>query len=136
MKGEFIPRGVRRQAIDSPLQKGSRILNSRTTSAIFLHGAITMERATTMRRDMQSEFAAKIFGDRENPHVRLQKMFDDYSTTVGVPPKARTWAAAVLAKSRIDPRQDPDRAVTALRRAYPRLTNKAARFLVDDALMR
>jgi len=85
---------------------------------------------------MQSEFAAKIFGDRENPHVRLQKMFDDYSTTMGAPPSAREWTAQVLKKRGVDPRTDPDKAVTALRKAYPKLTAKAARYLVDDAAMR
>ncbi len=39
---------------------------------------------------MQNEFIAKIIGDREDPHVRLQQMFDDFSTTMGVPPSART----------------------------------------------
>lgn len=85
---------------------------------------------------MQSEFAAKIFGDREDPHVRLQQMFDDFSTTMGAPPSARTWTADVLKKQKLDPKTDPDAAVAALRRAYPRLTNKVARFLVDDARMR
>lgn len=85
---------------------------------------------------MQSEFAAKIFGDRENPHVRLQQLFDDFSTTMGVPPSARVWAADVLKKNRVDARTDPEAAVAALRRASPRLTTTVARFLVDDARMR
>ena len=52
---------------------------------------------------MQSELAAKIFGDREDPSVRLQKLFDDRSTTMGAPPSAREWAAKVLRERRIDP---------------------------------
>ena len=85
---------------------------------------------------MQSEFAAKIFGDREDPHVRLQQLFDDFSTTMGAPPSARTWTAEVLKKRKIDPRTDPEQAVTALRQAYPKLNAKVARYLVDDARMR
>lgn len=85
---------------------------------------------------MQNEFIAKIIGDREDPHVRLQQMFDDFSTTMGVPPSARTWTAEMLKKQKIDPKTEPDAAVAALKRAYPRLTTKVARFLVDDARMR
>ena len=85
---------------------------------------------------MQSELAAKIFGDREDPHVRLQRIFDDFSTTMGAPPAARAWTAEVLDKRSIDPRTDPDAAVHALRQAYPRLTSKVARYIVDDARMR
>ncbi len=85
---------------------------------------------------MQSEFAAKIFGDKEDPHVRLQRMFDDFSTTMGAPPAARAWTAEVLEKRGIDARTDPEAAVQALRQTYPRLTGKVARFLVDDARMR
>lgn len=85
---------------------------------------------------MQSEFAAKIFGDREDPHVRLQQLFNDYSTTMGAPPSARTWTAEVLKKRKIDPRTDPEQAVAALRQAYPKLNAKVARYLVDDARTR
>ena len=85
---------------------------------------------------MQSELAAKIFGDREGPSVRLQKLFDDRSTTMGAPPSAREWAAKVLRERRIDPKTDPEDAVVAVRQAYPRLTTKVARYLVEDARQR
>jgi hypothetical protein len=85
---------------------------------------------------MQSELAARIFGDREDPSARLQQLFDDRSTTMGAPPSAREWTAKVLRERRIDPKTDPETAVSALRRAYPRLTTKAARYLVTDAQQR
>jgi len=85
---------------------------------------------------MQSELAAKIFGDRADPSERLQQLFDDHSTTMGAPPSAREWTAKVLRDRKIDPRTAPEDAVLALRRAYPRLTTKAARYLVTDAQQR
>ncbi|MBU1251888.1 MAG: hypothetical protein KJ659_06755 [Actinobacteria bacterium] len=85
---------------------------------------------------MQSELAARIFGDRADPSERLQQLFDDYSTTMGAPPSAREWTAKVLRDRKIDPKLDPEDAVIALRRAYPRLTPKVARYLVEDARQR
>lgn len=85
---------------------------------------------------MQSELAAKIFGDREDPSARLQEMFDDRSTTMGAPPSAREWTTKVLRDRRIDPKTAPENAVVALRQAYPRLTTKVARYLVTDAQQR
>lgn len=85
---------------------------------------------------MPNTFVTRLFPDREDPHVRLQELFDDYSTTMGAPPSSRTWTEEVLKKNRIDPRTDPEDAINALRAAHPRITRRIARFLVDDARMR
>ena len=85
---------------------------------------------------MQSRLAAKLFGDREDPSVRLQEVFDDHATTVGVPPSAREWAAQILRYRRIAPRTEKDQAVAALRKANRKLTKPAAEFLVTDAQQR
>lgn len=85
---------------------------------------------------MQSRLAAKLFGDREDPSSRLQEIFDDHVTTVGVPPAAREWAARILRDRHIDPRIEKEQAVAALRKANRKLTKPAAEFLVTDAQQR
>ena len=47
-----------------------------------------------------------------------------------------TGVAKVLRERRIDPKTDPEDAVAAVRQAYPRLTTKVARYLVEDARQR
>ena len=55
---------------------------------------------------------------------------------MGAPPSAREWTAEVLRQRRIDPKTAPEEAVAAVQQAYPRLTPKVARYLVEDARQR
>ncbi len=74
---------------------------------------------------MQSERAAKIFGDREDPRHRLVELFGGEVPEGGQPPEtAMRWAAAVAS-----PEHDEVVVVRDLRRAEPRLTLRAATFL-------
>lgn len=82
---------------------------------------------------MQSELAAKIFGDTEDPRRRLEQMFGGEAGSAGPPPAAREWARRLLERADIDAAESELHAVLALRRAQPRLTLKAAVYLAQDA---
>ena len=82
---------------------------------------------------MQSELAARIFGDEEDPRRRLEEMFGGEAGSAGPPPAAREWARRVLERAEIDPAASELHAVLALRRAQPRLTLKTAVYLAQDA---
>lgn len=74
---------------------------------------------------MQSERAAKIFGDREDPRVRLVELFGGEVPVGGQPPEAALrWAQTVSSAD-----HDEVVVVRDLRRAEPRLTLRAATFL-------
>ena len=74
---------------------------------------------------MQSERAAKTFGDREDPRHRLVELFGGQVPEGGQPPEpAMRWAAAVST-----PEHGEVAVVRDLRRAEPRLTLMAATFL-------
>jgi hypothetical protein len=85
---------------------------------------------------MQSEFLAKIFGDKEDPRRRLEDIFGGVAPSAGPPPAARAWATTVLARAGIDPVSNDLAAITCLRRAQPRLTLRAATYLAKDAAVR
>lgn len=87
---------------------------------------------------MQSTLAAKLFGDHEDPRIRLQELFGGSLPESGCPPlPAVDWARAVFAcaDGGADGRHDdsasidPAAAVGLLRTAEPRLTLRAAKFL-------
>ena len=82
---------------------------------------------------MQSEFLAKLFGDKVDPRRRLETLFGDVSISTGPPPAAREWAARTLFESQIDPLAAELAAIKVLRDAQPRLTLRSAVFLVKDA---
>jgi hypothetical protein len=82
---------------------------------------------------MQSELAAKIFGDTEDPRRRLEAMFGGESGEASPPPAAREWARRVLERADVDPGESELHAILALRRAQPRLTLRAATYLAADA---
>jgi hypothetical protein len=82
---------------------------------------------------VQSELAAKVFGDTEDPRRRLEQMFGGEADSAGPPPAARAWASQVLERADVDPAASELHAVLALRRAQPRLTLKAAVYLAQDA---
>lgn len=85
---------------------------------------------------MQSEWAAKIFGDKEDPRVRLQSVFGGEVPQSGQPPRAALeWASVVLEGVPAEHR-DTVTVTRALRREEPRLTLKSAIFLADHALSR
>lgn len=85
---------------------------------------------------MQSEWAAKIFGDREDPRVRLQSLFGGEVPGSGQPPEAALeWASLVLERVP-EERRDGMTVTRALREEEPRLTLKSAMFLADHALKR
>lgn len=74
---------------------------------------------------MQSERAGKIFGDREDPRVRLIALFGGSLPESGQPPAAALqWASEVSSRD-----LDEVTVVRDLRRAEPKLTLKAATFL-------
>lgn len=74
---------------------------------------------------MQSERAATIFGDGEDPRARLVELFGGEMPAAGQPPEtALRWARAVSS-----PEHDEIVVVRDLRRAEPRLTLRAATFL-------
>ncbi|MDW4571634.1 hypothetical protein R8Z57_02460 [Microbacterium sp. M3] len=83
---------------------------------------------------MQSEWAAKIFGDRVDPRKRLQAVFGGTVPSSGQPPEtALSWARGVLAGAP-SAAGDVVGATRELRRAEPRLTLKAATFLARHAV--
>lgn len=83
---------------------------------------------------MQSEWAAKIFGDKEDPRVRLQSVFGGEMPESGQPPKvALEWARGV-AERVPDGRRDLIFVTRALRQREPRLTLKSAMFLAKHTL--
>ncbi|TFD52953.1 hypothetical protein E3T55_05965 [Cryobacterium frigoriphilum] len=82
---------------------------------------------------MQSKFLAKIFGDRVDPRLRLEKIFGEKSTAAGPPPSARAWAVATLELAGIDPAVAEVRAIKCLLDAEPRLTLRPAGYLVKVA---
>lgn len=74
---------------------------------------------------MQSERAAKVFGDREDPRSRLVQLSGGEMPVGGQPPEpAIRWARAVAS-----PDDDEVVVVRDLRRAESRLTLRAATFL-------
>ncbi len=74
---------------------------------------------------MQSERAAKILGDEEDPRARLVELFGGEMPAAGQPPEpALSWARTVSSGER-----DEVVVVRDLRRAEPRLTLRAATFL-------
>lgn len=84
---------------------------------------------------MQSTWAAKIFGDREDPRVRLHALFGGAIPAGGQPPApALAWARAVLGRRRHTPSDDVVTTVRILREAEPRLTLKSATFLARHTL--
>ncbi len=78
---------------------------------------------------MQSERAAKIFGDKEDPRRRLADVFGGPVVVAGIPATARDWALTVLREAGVDPAEHLA-AVRRVREAEPRLTLKAATYLV------
>lgn len=79
---------------------------------------------------MQSTRMAKIFGDREDPRVRLQALFGGTLPSGGQPPEgAVTWAHGVLSRTGSTEPQDTVTKIRELRKAEGQLTLKAARFL-------
>lgn len=80
---------------------------------------------------MQSELAAKVFGDKEDPRQRLQSIFGGSSDLAGPPSAAREWAKNVLDEAGVDPADHNVTAIRCLRTAQPRLTLKASAYLVD-----
>ena len=85
---------------------------------------------------MQSEFSAKIFGDKEDPRRRWESIFGALSTSAGPPPAAREWARKILDAAGLDPAESPIEAIKCLRIAQPRLTPRAANYLANDATQR
>ncbi|MGN7968086.1 hypothetical protein [Microbacterium sp. 22296] len=81
---------------------------------------------------MQSERAAKFFGDREDPRQRLVELFGGDVPEGGQPPEsALRWAAVVAS-----PDHGEVVVVRDLRRAEPRLTLMAATFLARHLIRR
>ena len=87
---------------------------------------------------MQSVLRAKLFGDHEDPRLRLQQLFGGTLPEGGCPPApAVQWAQAVFGSANGGPEGrlfetatiDPVGAVALLRTAEPRLTLRAATFL-------
>lgn len=66
---------------------------------------------------MQSELAAKIFGDKEDPRRRLESLFGGTSAAVGPPLAAREWARTVLREAGVNPTVSPVEAIACFRRA-------------------
>lgn len=85
---------------------------------------------------MQSVWAAKIFGDREDPRKRLEAVFGGPLPEGGQPPRtALAWARNVLAGVGEDA-NDLVAATKHLRQAEPQLTLRAATFLATHAVLR
>ncbi|MCS5724071.1 hypothetical protein N1028_13930 [Herbiconiux sp. CPCC 203407] len=79
---------------------------------------------------MQSTMMATIFGDREDPRVRLQALFGGTLPAGGQPPRsAVVWARDVLSRSGSLDSHDTVMKIRDLRRAEKRLTLKSATFL-------
>lgn len=85
---------------------------------------------------MPSELAAKVFGDKENPRLRLKGIFGGSPNLVGPPPVAREWAKKLLDEAGVDPAGHSVLAIRCLRTAQPRLTLKAAAYLANDVSQR
>lgn len=84
---------------------------------------------------MQSEWAAKVFGDREDPRRRLQSIFGGEVPSSGQPPAAALkWATDLLASTHRTDARDVVLVVRELRGAEPRLTLKAATFLAEHVV--
>lgn len=81
---------------------------------------------------MQSVWAAKFFGDRVDPRIRLQRIFGGAVTGGAPPAPALDWAQALLVDVSGDGAEV--RAVARLRQAEPRLTLRAASYLAAHAL--
>lgn len=82
---------------------------------------------------MQRSWAAKIFGDKEDPRVRLQVLLGGTPPSGGQPPEsALLWATDVLRRTG-NTTADVMTQVRDLRDADPRLTLKAATFLARHA---
>ncbi len=78
---------------------------------------------------MQSILSATIFGDREDPRVRLQALFGGDLPKAGQPPIAALhWGRNVVGDT-----TDLVIATRMLRKAEPQLTLKAAVFLAKHA---
>lgn len=83
---------------------------------------------------MQSIRSAKVFGDREDPRVRLHALFGGELPAGGQPPHtALEWADATLSRAGGASRSDIVVATRELRAAEPRLTLRAATFLATHA---
>lgn len=83
---------------------------------------------------MQSTWAAKIFGDREDPRRRLQVIFGGEVPTGGQPPEpALVWARDVVPAD-VTERGDVVAVTKHLREAEPRLTLRAATFLATHVI--
>jgi len=79
---------------------------------------------------MQSTRMAKVFGDREDPRVRLQALFGGALPSGGQPPQpAVVWAHEVLGRGGFAKSRDVVTKVRELRKADRRLTLKSATFL-------
>ena len=79
---------------------------------------------------MQSRWMAKVFGDREDPRVRLQTSFGGALPSGGQPPQpAVDWAHEVLRRGGESGSPSVVTKVRELRRADARLTLKSATFL-------
>lgn len=86
---------------------------------------------------MQSTWAAKIFGDREDPRKRLQSLFGGALPASGRPPEpALIWALEMLQGAQVQSSGDVMGATKRLREGEPRLTLKAASFLATHAISR
>lgn len=82
--------------------------------------------------EMQSIGMAKLFGDREDPRVRLQALFGGSLPSGGQPPEpAVVWAQDVLSRNGSTETHDIVTKVRELRKAERRLTLKSATFLAQ-----
>jgi hypothetical protein len=85
---------------------------------------------------MQSEWAAKVFGDRGDPRAKLQSLFGGAVPDSGQPPTpALVWAESVIAGD-ASVNRDVVAVTRLLRRAEPRLTLKSASFLAAHLVKR
>lgn len=85
---------------------------------------------------MQSVLWSKIFGDRVDPQLRLEKIFGGTSTDSGPPPAARAWAVETLDRAGIDPVLEEITAIECLLDAEPRLSLRPAAFLAKGVIAR
>ncbi|PPF62740.1 hypothetical protein C5E16_15900 [Clavibacter michiganensis] len=86
---------------------------------------------------MQSTWAAALFGDREDPRVRLHALHGGPPATAGQPPAAALdWAERILAEADPGRRADALTATRLLRRADRRLGLRPAVFLAEHAVAR
>jgi hypothetical protein len=83
---------------------------------------------------MQSLWVAKIFGDKEDPRVRLQAMFGGALPAGGQPPEAAiAWAREVLGRTSPPTSSNQVEDIKKLREADSRLTLKSATYLAHHA---